>query len=79
MSFLTGFFVDFVSLSVAKGFIAGASVIIAVEQLKGLLGLHIDSDSFVMIVYDTFANIAQSKLEVFEETSKSFGCSNFLF
>ncbi|OQV14561.1 Sodium-independent sulfate anion transporter [Hypsibius exemplaris] len=58
--FQLGFFVDFVSLAVSKAFIAAAAVIIAGEQLKGLLGLKIPSDHFLVVVYDTFAQIKQT-------------------
>ncbi|XP_055345796.1 sodium-independent sulfate anion transporter-like [Paramacrobiotus metropolitanus] len=55
-----GFFVDFVSLSVAKAFIAAASLIIAVEQFKGLLGLKFSSGGFPDFVYEIFNNIKET-------------------
>ncbi|GAU90330.1 hypothetical protein RvY_02761 [Ramazzottius varieornatus] len=58
--FHLGFFVDFISLSVSKAFIAAAAVIISAQQLKGLLGLTIPTDHFVVVLYDTFADIRQT-------------------
>lgn len=56
-----GFFVDFISLSVAKAFMAAAAVIIAVEQLKSLLGLHFISEGFLSFIYDIFSHIKETK------------------
>lgn len=45
--FYTGVLIDFISVPVTVGFTSATSVIIAVSQLKGLLGLQFKSGGFI--------------------------------
>lgn len=45
--YLSGVLIDFISVPVTVGFTSATSVIIAVSQLKGLLGLQFKSSGFL--------------------------------
>lgn len=53
-SFL-GVLIDFISVPVTVGFTSATSVIIAVSQLKGLLGLQFKSGAFIDTVKKVFS------------------------
>uniref|UniRef100_T1J2U4 STAS domain-containing protein n=1 Tax=Strigamia maritima TaxID=126957 RepID=T1J2U4_STRMM len=45
-----GFLIDFISAPVISGFSSAAAIIISTTQLKGLLGVHIDDETFMGVV-----------------------------
>lgn len=51
-----GVLIDFISIPVTVGFTSATSVIIAVSQLKGLLGLKFESDGSFL---DTVKNVGK--------------------
>ncbi|XP_072931937.1 sodium-independent sulfate anion transporter [Epargyreus clarus] len=57
-----GVLIDFISVPVTVGFTSATSVIIAVSQLKGLLGLQFKSRGFVDSLKKVFVNIPNAKL-----------------
>jgi sodium-independent sulfate anion transporter 11 len=59
--FRIGFIVRFISIPVISGFTSSAAIIIAVGQVKALLGLKDVRRPFYFCVYDTFKNIGETK------------------
>lgn len=58
-----GVLIDFISIPVTVGFTSATSVIIAVSQLKGLLGLKFDSDgSFLDVLKNVSKHIHETHL-----------------
>lgn len=57
-----GILVDFISIPVTVGFTSATSVIIAVSQFKGLLGLKFVSGSFVDTLVKVYQNIHKVRL-----------------
>ncbi|CAH3816007.1 unnamed protein product [Pieris brassicae] len=57
-----GFLVDFVSTPVVSGFTSAAAVTIASSQIKGLLGLRFDAESFTSTWRAVFQNVANARL-----------------
>ncbi|KAL4702129.1 hypothetical protein ACJJTC_016053 [Scirpophaga incertulas] len=57
-----GFLVDFVSLPVVSGFTSAAAITIASSQIKGLLGLKFNSESFVDTWRGVFQHIQDTRL-----------------
>ncbi|XP_048482779.1 sodium-independent sulfate anion transporter [Plutella xylostella] len=57
-----GVLIDFISVPVTVGFTSATSVIIAVSQLKGLLGLKFKSGGFLDTVKKVIVNIPNAKL-----------------
>lgn len=56
-----GFVVNFISIPIVCGFTSSAAIIIAVSQLKDLLGLKNIPRLFAKNIYYTFKNIGQTK------------------
>uniref|UniRef100_A0A2S2QQP3 Sodium-independent sulfate anion transporter n=1 Tax=Sipha flava TaxID=143950 RepID=A0A2S2QQP3_9HEMI len=54
-----GVLIDFISIPVTVGFTSATSVIIAVSQLKGLLGLNFQSSSFLDSLVKVYLNIGK--------------------
>lgn len=59
--FYSGVLIDFISIPVTVGFTSATSVIIAVSQLKGLLGLKFESSNFLDCLLKVYRNIGQFK------------------
>lgn len=57
-----GVLIDFISVPVTVGFTSATSVIIAVSQLKGLLGLQFKSGGFLDTVKKVITNIPNARL-----------------
>ncbi|GBP82785.1 Sodium-independent sulfate anion transporter [Eumeta japonica] len=57
-----GVLIDFISVPVTVGFTSATSVIIAVSQLKGLLGLQFKSGGFIDTVKKVVINIPNARL-----------------
>ncbi|KAL0278308.1 UNVERIFIED_CONTAM: hypothetical protein PYX00_000163 [Menopon gallinae] len=57
-----GVLIDFISVPVTVGFTSATSVIIAVSQVKGLLGLKFTSSGFVDTVKQIVTNIPNTRL-----------------
>ncbi|CAH0723345.1 unnamed protein product, partial [Brenthis ino] len=57
-----GVLIDFISVPVTVGFTSATSVIIAVSQLKGLLGLQFKSRGFIDTLKKVFLNLPNAKL-----------------
>ncbi|KAG7210485.1 hypothetical protein KM043_012006 [Ampulex compressa] len=57
-----GFLVEFVSIPVVSGFTSATSLIIVCSQIKGLLGLKIQGESFIEIWKELAANISQTRI-----------------
>ena len=57
-----GILVDFISIPVTVGFTSATSVIIAVSQFKGLLGLTFSSSGFLDTLTKVFQNIHESRI-----------------
>ncbi|XP_045448781.1 sodium-independent sulfate anion transporter [Melitaea cinxia] len=57
-----GVLIDFISVPVTVGFTSATSVIIAVSQLKGLLGLQFKSKGFIDNLKKVIINIPHAKL-----------------
>lgn len=57
-----GVLIDFISVPVTVGFTSATSVIIAVSQLKGLLGLQFKSGSFIDTVKKVITNIPNASI-----------------
>lgn len=57
-----GVLIDFISVPVTVGFTSATSVIIAVSQLKGLLGLQFKSGGFLDTVKKVILNIPNARL-----------------
>ncbi|XP_059047263.1 sodium-independent sulfate anion transporter-like [Achroia grisella] len=57
-----GVLIDFISVPVTVGFTSATSVIIAVSQLKGLLGLKFKSGGFLDTIAKVIVNIPNAKL-----------------
>lgn len=58
-----GFLVEFVSLPVVSGFTSAAAITIASSQIKGLLGLKFNAETFISTWKGVFDNIGSTKLE----------------
>ncbi|KAF5285567.1 hypothetical protein FQR65_LT13201 [Abscondita terminalis] len=56
-----GILVDFISIPVTVGFTSATSVMIAVTQIKGLLGLTFSSSGFVDTIREVYRNIHKSR------------------
>ncbi|CAH2106328.1 unnamed protein product [Euphydryas editha] len=56
-----GVLIDFISVPVTVGFTSATSVIIAVSQLKGLLGLQFKSKGFIDTLKKVFINIPNAR------------------
>ena len=64
-----GFIIDFLSKATLVGFMAGAAVIVSLQQLKGLLGIvHFTSKLQIVPV---LASVVQHKHEVFSVQSSN--------
>ncbi|XP_049699523.2 sodium-independent sulfate anion transporter [Helicoverpa armigera] len=57
-----GVLIDFISVPVTVGFTSATSVIIAVSQLKGLLGLQFKSGQFLDTVQKVITNIPNARI-----------------
>ncbi|RZF31960.1 hypothetical protein LSTR_LSTR012430 [Laodelphax striatellus] len=57
-----GVLIDFISIPVTVGFTSATSVIIAVSQLKGLLGLSFSSSGFLDTLKKVYLNIDKTRL-----------------
>ncbi|XP_049869042.1 sodium-independent sulfate anion transporter-like [Pectinophora gossypiella] len=57
-----GVLIDFISVPVTVGFTSATSVIIAVSQLKGLLGLQFKSGGFIDTLKKVIINVPNAKL-----------------
>src|SRR6185369_4178043 len=57
-----GFVANFISEPVLVGFKAGIGIVIVLDQLPKLLGVHIDKGTFVHNVLATFAAVPQAAL-----------------
>jgi len=57
-----GVLIDFISIPVTVGFTSATSVIIAVSQLKGLLGLKFESSTFLDCLLKVYQNIGNYRL-----------------
>lgn len=57
-----GFLVDFISIPVVSGFTSAAAFMIASAQVKGLLGLHFDAESFSHIWTEVYNHIHETQL-----------------
>ncbi|XP_050345904.1 sodium-independent sulfate anion transporter-like [Nymphalis io] len=57
-----GVLIDFISVPVTVGFTSATSVIIAVSQLKGLLGIQFKSKGFIDTLKQVFINIPNARL-----------------
>lgn len=57
-----GVLIDFISVPVTVGFTSATSVIIAVSQLKGLLGLQFKSSGFLDTLKKVVTNISEARL-----------------
>ncbi|KAJ0177271.1 hypothetical protein K1T71_007280 [Dendrolimus kikuchii] len=57
-----GVLIDFISVPVTVGFTSATSVIIAVSQLKGLLGLQFKSGGFLDTIKKVIVNIPNARL-----------------
>lgn len=66
-----GFLVEFVSLPVVSGFTSAAAVTIASSQLKGLLGLQFQSDTFIGTWKGFFDHIGDTRMA---DTLLSLSC-----
>lgn len=53
---------DFISIPVVSGFTSAAAFMIASAQVKGLLGLHFDAESFAHIWTEVYNHIHETKL-----------------
>ncbi|XP_028027039.1 sodium-independent sulfate anion transporter [Bombyx mandarina] len=58
-----GVLIDFISVPVTVGFTSATSVIIAVSQLKGLLGLQFESGGFLDTLKKVITNIPKARVE----------------
>uniref|UniRef100_UPI00358E595E sodium-independent sulfate anion transporter isoform X4 n=1 Tax=Myxine glutinosa TaxID=7769 RepID=UPI00358E595E len=56
-----GFIMDFISEPVIKGFTCAASIMICITQVKNLLGLQGIPRQFFLLVYHTFAKLAETR------------------
>jgi solute carrier family 26 (sodium-independent sulfate anion transporter), member 11 len=54
--------VDFISIPVVSGFTSAAAFMIASAQVKGLLGLHFDAESFAHIWTEVYNHIHETQL-----------------
>ncbi|KAH9633319.1 hypothetical protein HF086_004033 [Spodoptera exigua] len=59
---IQGVLIDFISVPVTVGFTSATSVIIAVSQLKGLLGLQFKSGGFLDTVRKVITNLPNARL-----------------
>ncbi|XP_059472055.1 sodium-independent sulfate anion transporter-like isoform X2 [Neocloeon triangulifer] len=57
-----GFLVDFISAPVVAGFTSAAAFMVASAQVKGLLGLKFDAESFAHIWTEVYNHIHETKL-----------------
>ncbi|CAH0723330.1 unnamed protein product, partial [Brenthis ino] len=58
-----GFLVEFVSLPVVSGFTSAAAITIASSQIKGLLGLRFNAETFTSTWRGVFHNIGRTRME----------------
>ncbi|CAK1547249.1 unnamed protein product [Leptosia nina] len=58
-----GFLVEFVSTPVVSGFTSAAAITIASSQIKGLLGLSFDAETFISTWRGVFHNITNTRLQ----------------
>ncbi|KAL0278530.1 UNVERIFIED_CONTAM: hypothetical protein PYX00_000335 [Menopon gallinae] len=70
-----GFVVEFVSVPVTAGFCSATAVIIASSQVKGLLGIKVNSESFVETWSEIFKNIPDTRPW---DLTLSIGCCSIL-
>ncbi|XP_045535570.1 sodium-independent sulfate anion transporter [Papilio machaon] len=66
-----GFLVDFVSLPVVSGFTSAAAITIASSQIKGLLGLKFNAESFKATWEGVVHHIADTRMQ---DTLLGFAC-----
>ncbi|XP_064071938.1 sodium-independent sulfate anion transporter-like [Vanessa tameamea] len=66
-----GFLVEFVSLPVVSGFTSAAAITIASSQIKGLLGLKFNAETFISTWRGVFYNIGRTR---FEDTLLGLSC-----
>lgn len=59
---MPGVLIDFISVPVTVGFTSATSVIIAVSQLPGLLGLKFKSSGFMDNLIQFFKNIGNTRV-----------------
>ncbi|XP_075973650.1 sodium-independent sulfate anion transporter-like [Anticarsia gemmatalis] len=57
-----GFLVEFVSLPVVSGFTSAAAITIASSQIKGLLGLKFNADTFIATWQGLFQHIRETRI-----------------
>jgi SulP family sulfate permease len=69
-----GVLVNFVSYSVIVGFATGAGILIAIRQIKPLLGLEFESHSIIELVTGTFTHLAE-----INPASAAIGIGTILF
>lgn len=66
-----GFLVEFISLPVVSGFTSAAALTIASSQVKGLLGLRYNADTFVTTWKSFFQHVGETRLS---DSMLSLGC-----
>lgn len=66
-----GFLVEFISLPVVSGFTSAAALTIASSQVKGLLGLRYNADTFVSTWTNFFKHVKETRLA---DSMLSLGC-----
>nr|XP_021189016.2 sodium-independent sulfate anion transporter [Helicoverpa armigera] len=66
-----GFLVEFISLPVVSGFTSAAAITIASSQVKGLLGLRYNADTFVTTWANFFKHVHETRLT---DSMLSLGC-----
>jgi sodium-independent sulfate anion transporter 11 len=60
--YVIGFLVEFVSTPVVSGFTSAAAIMIASAQVKGLLGLRFDAESFTETWGGVFSHISEVRV-----------------
>ncbi|XP_015596315.1 sodium-independent sulfate anion transporter [Cephus cinctus] len=70
-----GVLIDFISVPVTVGFTSATSVIIAVSQLKGLLGLKVSSSGFLDTIIKVITHIGDTRVW---DAGMSFSCITIL-
>ncbi|XP_066909023.1 sodium-independent sulfate anion transporter [Halyomorpha halys] len=60
--FRLGFIIDFISMPVISGYTSAAALIVATSQVKGLLGLKFEAESFVDTVAKVIVHVREAKL-----------------
>ncbi|KAH9628522.1 hypothetical protein HF086_008042, partial [Spodoptera exigua] len=68
---IMGFLVEFISVPVVSGFTSAAALTIASSQVKGLLGLRYNADTFVSTWKNFFKHVGEARLS---DSMLSLGC-----